>query len=120
METHIERIRELREDNNLKQKDIADILQTTQQVYSRYEKGINEIPVRHIITLSKYYNVSCDYILEQTDIKQKNDNLQQSTATQKIVTVLFDLYTYNTVLFKTKRFTIHTLYNCWINFVSTY
>lgn len=56
-------IRELREDHDLKQKDIADILGTTQQVYSRYENGENEMPVRHIITLCKFYNVSADYIL---------------------------------------------------------
>ena len=56
-------IRELREDHDLKRKDIAKLLGTTQQVYSRYENGENEIPVRHIITLCKFYNVSADYIL---------------------------------------------------------
>lgn len=56
-------IRELREDKDLPQKELARILGTTQQVYSRYEKGENEIPVRHIITLCKYYGVSADYIL---------------------------------------------------------
>ncbi len=56
-------IRELREDHDLKQKDIAKLLGTTQQVYSRYENGENEIPIRHIITLCKFYNVSADYIL---------------------------------------------------------
>ena len=63
MKEYPEIIRELREDNDLKQSDVAKILDTTQQVYSRYEKGINEIPVRHIITLCKFYNVSADYIL---------------------------------------------------------
>ena len=58
-----ERIRELREDHDKKQSEIAELLGTTQQVYSRYEKGINEIPVRHIITLCKYYQVSADYVL---------------------------------------------------------
>ncbi len=66
LKTYNQRIRELREDNDLKQKDI----QTTQQVYSRYENGINEIPVRHIIALAKYYNVSFDYILGLPDIKK--------------------------------------------------
>lgn len=56
-------IRELREDRDLPQKELAHVLGTTQQVYSRYEKGENEIPVRHIITLCKYYGVSADYIL---------------------------------------------------------
>ncbi len=63
MKEYPEIIRELREDNDLNQSDIANILGTTQQVYSRYEKGINEIPVRHIITLCKFYKVSADYIL---------------------------------------------------------
>lgn len=71
MKSCIERIRELREDNDFSQAQIAEILNTTQQVYSRYEKGINEIPVRHIITLSRFYNVSCDYILGESDIKEK-------------------------------------------------
>ena len=56
-------IRSLREDRDLTQSDIAKLLGTTQQVYSRYEKGINEIPIRHIITLCKFYNVSADYVL---------------------------------------------------------
>ena len=63
MKKYYDIIRELREDNDLKQSDIAKILNTTQQVYSRYEKGINEMPIRHIITLCKFYNVSADYIL---------------------------------------------------------
>ncbi len=56
-------IRELREDHDKTQKEIADYLGTTQQVYSRYEKGENEMPIRHIISLCKYYNVSADYLL---------------------------------------------------------
>ena len=63
MKKYYERMRELREDNDLKQSDVAKILMTTQQVYSRYEKGENEIPVRHIIALCRYYNVSADFIL---------------------------------------------------------
>jgi len=56
-------IRELREDNDLKQYTIAAMLGTTQQVYSRYEKGINEIPIHHLKKLCLYYHVSADYIL---------------------------------------------------------
>lgn len=56
-------IRELREDNDLTQREIADILGTSQQVYSRYELGIRELPIKHLIKLCKYYNVSADYIL---------------------------------------------------------
>ena len=63
MKEYYEIIRELREDRDLKQSEIAKLLETTQQVYSGYENGINEIPVRHIITLCKFYNVSADYVL---------------------------------------------------------
>lgn len=71
MKTWMERIRELREDSDLKQQDIANLLQTTQQVYSRYEKGINEIPVRHLILLARFYDVSLDYIVGETDISKR-------------------------------------------------
>lgn len=62
-----ERLRDLREDSDLKQKEVAEILNTTQQVYSRYENGLNEIPTHHLVTLSKFYKVSTDYILGLTD-----------------------------------------------------
>ncbi len=54
---------ELRADHDLKQSDLAQILQTTQQVYSRYETGVNEIPIHHLKTLCEFYHVSADYIL---------------------------------------------------------
>ncbi len=66
MKNYTEIIRELREDHDLTQHELAEILGTTQQVYSRYEKGINEIPLRHIITLCNFYKVSADYILGMT------------------------------------------------------
>ncbi|MBQ8187720.1 MAG: helix-turn-helix transcriptional regulator [Clostridia bacterium] len=71
MKTYVERIRELREDSDLKQKDIAAVLQTTQQVYSRYEKGTNEMPLRHLILLARFYNVSLDYIAGETDCRER-------------------------------------------------
>lgn len=67
MKMYYERMRELREDNDLKQSDVAKILMTTQQVYSRYENGITEMPIRHLITLARYYNVSSDYLLGISD-----------------------------------------------------
>lgn len=70
MKNYVEIIRELREDRDLKQKDLAKILKTTQQVYSRYEKGINEIPLHHLIVLANFYNVSVDYILGRTNNPQ--------------------------------------------------
>ena len=63
MKTYIDIIRELREDRDLTQSDIAKVLGTTQQVYSRYEKGENEMPIRHLIRLCQFYKVSADYIL---------------------------------------------------------
>lgn len=71
MEKVLHRLRELREDNDLRQEDIANLLKTTQQVYSRYEKGINEIPIRHLITIARFYNVSIDYLVGETDTKKR-------------------------------------------------
>jgi len=63
MKEYWEILRELREDRDIKQITIAKVLGTTQQVYSRYENGINELPIRHLKTLCEYYGVSADYIL---------------------------------------------------------
>ena len=71
MKPYYEIIRDLREDHDLRQAQIARLLKTTQQVYSRYEKGQNEIPLRHLITLAKFYNVSLDYIAGLTSEKRK-------------------------------------------------
>ena len=56
-------LRELREDRDLRQAEIAAVLGTTQQVYSRYENSVNELPIRHLIALCRYYRVSADYVL---------------------------------------------------------
>ncbi len=56
-------IRDLREDNDLKQKTIAEYLGVSQQTYSNYENGHREIPIWVVIRLSKYYKVSTDYLL---------------------------------------------------------
>ncbi|MBR5548045.1 MAG: helix-turn-helix transcriptional regulator [Clostridia bacterium] len=63
MKAYCELLRELRENRDLKQSDIATVLNTTQQVYSRYETGINELPLRHLVTLCRFYHVSADYLL---------------------------------------------------------
>ena len=63
MKEYWEVLRDLREDHDLRQEDIARLLETTQQVYSRYEKGINELPIRHLVALCRFYDVSADYIL---------------------------------------------------------
>ena len=60
---YVQRIRELREDHDRTQREVAAYLGTTQQVYSRYESGENEMPIRHLISLCRYYHVSVDYML---------------------------------------------------------
>ncbi len=61
------RIREMREDKDLLQKDLAKILNISQQQYSRYESGENELSYEGLIQLAKFYNTSIDYILYLTD-----------------------------------------------------
>ena len=61
------RIRELREDNDLLQKQLAEYLHCSQVAYSRYELGTRDIPTQVLIKLAKYYNTSTDYILGLTD-----------------------------------------------------
>ncbi|MGN0106115.1 MAG: helix-turn-helix domain-containing protein [Hominilimicola sp.] len=61
------RIRDLREDRDLNQTQVADILNMSQTGYSKYETGENDIPTAVLITLAKFYNVSTDYILELSD-----------------------------------------------------
>ena len=63
MKEYYEILRELREDHDYSQSQIAQVLNTTQQVYSRYERGINELPVRHLRVLCQFYHVSADYVL---------------------------------------------------------
>ena len=64
---YTERIRALREDHDITQKAVADILGTSQTMYARNERGANELPIRHLITLCKFYDVSADYILGFTN-----------------------------------------------------
>ena len=63
MKAYWDILRELREDHDLTQAQVAAVIGTTQQVYYRYEKGINELPLHHLQTLCAYYNASADYIL---------------------------------------------------------
>lgn len=61
------RIRDLREDNDLKQSDLAEHLKCTQVCYSYYENGTRDLPTDILIKIADYYNVSTDYLLERTD-----------------------------------------------------
>ncbi|MDE5557512.1 MAG: helix-turn-helix domain-containing protein [Ruminococcus sp.] len=66
---YLQRLKDLREDKDLQQSDIAKLLRTTQPQYSRYETGERELPIRHLVTLADFYKVSADYILGRTNIK---------------------------------------------------
>lgn len=66
---YLQRLKDLREDMDLQQADIARLLKTTQPQYSRYETGERELPIRHLVTLADFYKVSADYILGRTNDK---------------------------------------------------
>ncbi|AFS78273.1 transcriptional regulator, HTH-type [Gottschalkia acidurici 9a] len=62
-----ERIRNLREDKDMTQKEMAEILNCSQRIYSNYERGEVDIPTHILIKLSTFYKVSVDYLLNLTD-----------------------------------------------------
>lgn len=64
---YYKRIRDLREDNDMTQKQVADYLKMKQPQYNRYEKGYRDIPSDVLIALANLYNTTTDYILERTD-----------------------------------------------------
>jgi transcriptional regulator with XRE-family HTH domain len=68
----LKRIKNLREDSDKLQKDIAEYLKITQQQYSLYERGIRDLPIDLLIKLSDLYKVSTDYILNRTNKKEIN------------------------------------------------
>ncbi|MCQ2434941.1 MAG: helix-turn-helix domain-containing protein [Oscillospiraceae bacterium] len=69
---HFPRLRDLREDKDLNQTQIATLLHTSQTVYSRYERGYQTIPIEHLLILADFYAVSTDYILGRTNKKAVN------------------------------------------------
>lgn len=75
VENYMQKFRNLREDHDKTQQEIADYLGTSQTMYARYERGANELPMRHFIALCQYYNVSADYILGfSTSIRPKEQS----------------------------------------------
>ena len=60
---YVKILRDLREDSDKSQAEIAQVLGTSQTMYARYERGANELPIHHLLTLCDYYKVSADYIL---------------------------------------------------------
>ena len=71
---HYERLRDLREDKDLKQSDIARILETTQQQIHKYETGKQMMGIDKYIKLAKFYNISLDYLAGLTDIPKPLEN----------------------------------------------
>ena len=63
MNCYQKRLRDLREDHDLTQKQVAEYLGTSQTMYARYERGANELPLHHLVSLCKLYHVSADEIL---------------------------------------------------------
>ena len=59
-----QKLRGLREDNDLTQAQVAAFLGTSQTMYARYERGANELPIRHLVNLCRLYNLSADYFLD--------------------------------------------------------
>lgn len=64
---NVERLKEIREDKDLTQKEVAQIINVTQQQYNKYELGINSIPIEKLNRLANFYNTSTDYLLYRTD-----------------------------------------------------
>lgn len=69
---YFQRIRDLREDCDLTQREVAEFLGIQQTVYSRYERGYQTIPVEHLLKLADFYHVSTDYMLGRTNNKTIN------------------------------------------------
>ena len=66
----IRRLKDLREDHDKKQKEIAAYLNCDQSLYSKYERGVRDVPVQIVEKLAEFYGVSVDYILGRTDVPE--------------------------------------------------
>lgn len=90
---HYPRIRDLREDSDKKQSELAEYLGTTTQYYGLYEKGANEISFERAILLAKYYNVSLDYIAGLTNNKRGLASSDLSDSEQQLLRFVTSLST---------------------------
>lgn len=97
VKNYSEIIRGLREDRDLKQSEVATIIKTTQQQYSKYENENAEIPVKALIDLAEYYKVSTDYLLGRVaysaNIKELETFLSNNTAMAKMLSEIQTLST---------------------------
>lgn len=80
---YIKIMRDLREDNDKTQQEIADILGTSQTMYARYERGANELPIHHLLKLCDYYKVSSDYFLGRESNNIIDDNAKSTHTESK-------------------------------------
>lgn len=83
---YYQRLRDIREDNEKTQKEIADVLNTTYQYYSAYERGVRDIPSHHIKTLAQYYNISADY-LWVSPTSPVNSNSKKTCLITDLITI---------------------------------
>jgi len=83
------RIRDLREDADLKQKEVADALHITNRMLSNYERDICNPPIEYIVALSRYFHVSTDYLLSLTDDKTAYASFASETREDKRVLLLY-------------------------------
>lgn len=92
-----ERLRELRKEKNLLQKEIAELLKVGVSTYSSYEQGAAKPPVDSVVFLARFYDVSTDYILGVTDIRYNQDELDfYNELKEKNIDQL--IHDYNTTL----------------------
>lgn len=70
MQKYVKKMRDLRIDHDKTQKQIAEVLGTSQTMYARYERGANELPIHHLLILCDYYGVTADYLLGLSEEKE--------------------------------------------------
>lgn len=81
--TFTEKIRGLREDNDLTQSQVAEVLGTSQTMYARYERGANAMPIHHLITLCRFYNVSADDLLDTNPDPHRKRGIVENNSKNK-------------------------------------
>ncbi len=84
MEYYVQKLRDLREDADMTQQQVAEVLGTSQTMYARYERGANELPIRHLIRLCALYQVSADYILGiKTPSPRKSNSAEKKCSAER-------------------------------------
>ena len=117
----MQRIRDLREDHDLKQTDIADYLHISQRTYSHYETDSRSMPIEVLKRLAVYYNTSMDYLAELTDEKKPYIRSKETLPKEKHIASLCNVFLfYMTCIIFSQRTHIHqirSLFVCNQNFL---